>query len=171
LAASVEVLAFAAGAVVAFCAVVGACAEGAAGVAAIGLCGAAGACADGAVVLVVVLEAALGGVLGVDGLAGVCAQTGAAIASTAASATPLNKWFIVFSLQTGEHRRRAVLMRSAISFVFRLTVEWPIGCSLRAASERHRSTKRLGKREASSGEDILNQEAGNEFPLIRCRFF
>jgi len=104
LAASVEVFAFAAGAGVAFCAVVGACAEGAAGVAAIGLCGAAGACADGVVVLVVVLEAALGGVLGVDGVVGVCAQTGAAIANTAASATPLNRWFIVFSLQTGEHR-------------------------------------------------------------------
>jgi len=97
LAASVEVLAFAAGAVVAFCAVAGACAEGAAGVAAVGFCGAAGACADGAVVL----EAALGGVLGVDGLVGACAQTGAAIANTAASATPLNRWFIVSASKPG----------------------------------------------------------------------
>jgi hypothetical protein len=91
--------------VVAFCAAVGACAEGAAGVAAIGLCGAAGACADGAMVL----EAAFGGAFGVDGLVGACAQTGAAIASTAASATPLNRWFIVSAFQTGEHRGRAPL--------------------------------------------------------------
>jgi hypothetical protein len=97
LAGSIEVL-FAAGAVVAFCAVAGTCAEGAAGVAAIGLCGAAGACADGAVVLD---EVALGGVLGVDGLVGACAQTGAAIASTAASATPLNRWFIVSASKPG----------------------------------------------------------------------
>jgi hypothetical protein len=126
LAGSVEALAFAAGAVVAFCAAVGACAEGAAGVAAVGLCGAAGACAEGAVVL----EAALGGVFGVDGLVGACAQTGTEIASTAANATPLNRWFIVSASNPGNGDDPLLLTRSAISLVCHLTVERLIGCSL-----------------------------------------
>jgi hypothetical protein len=104
-----------AGAVVAFCAVAGACAEGAAGVAAIGFCGAAGACADRAVEL-----EALGGVFGVDGLVGACAQTGAAIASTAASATPLNRWFIVSASKpgnTGDARGLKCGARSPLHFI------------------------------------------------------
>jgi hypothetical protein len=106
LAGSIEVLAVAGGAVVAFCAVAGACAEGAAGVAAIGLCGA------------VVLEA-LGGVFGVDGLVGACAQTGAVIASTAASATPLNRWFIVSASNRGTQVTRGLKCgaRSPLHFI------------------------------------------------------
>lgn len=56
---------------------------------------AAGAAVDGVVLLDDELEEVVDGAVALGGVEGACAQTGAAIANTADSATPLNRRFIV----------------------------------------------------------------------------